>query len=399
MKTVSVSDFDRIYDALRNPDLKQALYDEGKVIMDKVLLTLHGAEHRARRNLEFKVFKRNFFRYYQRDVFPPALDQALAPFLAAGRADLIDFGYRVTINLTADFAGIDRTEKTTEETEDLLRFAKIFSEGATMVHSKKDKAKLAEEVAAALVDFDERFVRRSIARRLDQLEKVRAGDMAEDDLPRDVLTVILKNEDRLELPDDVVLREMAFYLQAGSHSTANSMVHAVHEIFTWMDAHPEDRDRITSDPVFLQRCVHESLRLHPASPESWRSAMCPVKLSGGEEMAAGDKVVLDLHAANRSMEIFGPDADRFNPYRDIPKGRDPFGLTFGVGVHTCLGRDLDGGIVPKGDVDPETHEYGIVTLLVKALLDNNVRADPDNPPTPDPNTVRPNWGRYPVLFG
>lgn len=398
MKTVSVSDFDHIYDALRNHDLKQALYDEGKVIMDKVLLTLHGAEHRARRNLEFKVFRRNFFRYYQQEVFPPALDQSLSPFLKAGRADLIDFGYRVTINLTADFAGIDRTEKTPEETEDLLRFAKIFSEGATMVHSKKDRDQLRRDVAAALLDFDERFVKSSVARRADLLEKFGKGEIGEEDLPRDVLTVILRNEDRLELPDDVILREMAFYLQAGSHSTSNSMVHAIHEILTWMNAHPEDREKIMSDPIFLQRCVHESLRLHPASPESWRSAMCPMTLSGGQEMAEGDKVVLDLHKANRDPEIFGDDADSFNPYRAIPKGRDPFGLTFGVGVHTCLGRDLDGGVVPKGDVDPETHEYGIVTLLVKVLLDNGVRPDPDDPPTPDPTTSRPNWGRYPVLF-
>ncbi|RMF10986.1 MAG: cytochrome P450 [Alphaproteobacteria bacterium] len=399
MKTVTVNEFDQIYDALRNPNLKQALYDEGKVIMDKVLLTLHGAEHRARRNLEFKVFRRNFFRYYQQEVFPPALEQTLAPYLEAGRADLIDFGYRVTINLTADFAGIDRVEKTPEETEDLLRFAKIFSEGATMVHSTRDKDVLRREVAEALIAFDERFVQRSIARRQKLLEKFDAGEISEDQLPRDVLTVILRNEDKVDLPPDVVLREMAFYLQAGSHSTSNSMVHAFHEITTWCADHPEDRDKIAADPLFLQRCVHESLRLHPASPESWRSAMCPMKLADGAKMETGDKVVLDLHQANRNKDIFGEDADRFNPYREIPKGRDPFGLTFGVGIHTCLGRDLDGGVVPKGEVDPETHEYGIVTLLVKALLDNNARPDPDDPPTPDPHTSRPNWGRYPVILG
>ena len=35
--------------ALRNRDLKQALYDAGKVVMEGVLLTLHGEEHAARR--------------------------------------------------------------------------------------------------------------------------------------------------------------------------------------------------------------------------------------------------------------------------------------------------------------------------------------------------------------
>ena len=46
------SSYETIKSALVNRDLKQALYDEGKVIMDGVLLTLHGDEHRKRRKLE-----------------------------------------------------------------------------------------------------------------------------------------------------------------------------------------------------------------------------------------------------------------------------------------------------------------------------------------------------------
>ena len=60
------------------------------------------------------------------------------------------------------------------------------------------------------------------------------GEIDEDALPRDMLTVLLRNEDRLELPPDLLWREIAFYLQAGSHSTANSTVHAMHNIFQWM---------------------------------------------------------------------------------------------------------------------------------------------------------------------
>ena len=46
------SSYKTIKSALVNRNLKQALYDEGKVIMDGVLLTLHGEEHRKRRKLE-----------------------------------------------------------------------------------------------------------------------------------------------------------------------------------------------------------------------------------------------------------------------------------------------------------------------------------------------------------
>jgi hypothetical protein len=96
--------------------------------------------------------------------------------------------------------------------------------------------------------------------------------------------------------------------------------------------------------------------------------------------------------------VFGADADVFNPHRRIPPGHEPFGLTFGTGVHTCLGRDLDGGVVPRGAVDPDAHQYGIITLIIKALLAAGARPDPDRPAELATHTERQNWGRYPVLF-
>lgn len=392
---------DRIPDALaalRNEHLAQSLYDEGKVVLDGTLLTLHGDEHRARRRLELRVFRRSFFRYYETEVFPKALDELLGAAVARGRCDLVDFGFRITMNLTADFAGIDRPERSARETEALLELVKIFAEGATLVHSKRDKDEVRREVREALAEFETSFLRPSIARRQALLERFARGEIDESALPRDVLTVLLRNEDELELPPDVLCREVAFYLQAGSHSTANSMTHAMHDIFEWCRRHPEDAVRMRTDPVFLQRCVHESLRLHPASPVAWRKPVCPVQLGIGHSVKPGDRVEIDLWTANRQKEIFGEDADVFNPHRAVAPGYEPFGLTFGTGVHTCLGRDLDGGLVPKGEVDPTKHSIGIIAMLVKALLEAGARPDPDDPPTLAEHTERPNWGRYPVLF-
>ena len=366
--------------------------------MEGVLLTLHGRPHRERRNLEFRVFRRGFFRYYEQEVFPSVLQEVLTPYLETGAADLVELGYRVTMNLTADFAGIDRPAKTVEETESLFSLVKTFSEGATLVHSTRDKEEVRREVRQALVKFDNDFLKSSIERRQALLAAFAEGKIEEADLPRDVLTVLLRNEDRLELPTDLLRREIAFYLQAGSHSTANSSVHAMHEIFTWCADHPEDRERIAQDPVFLQRCVHESLRLHPASPVAWRRPIADMKLATGDAAVEDDRVVLDLQAANRDESVFGHDADQFDPHRNLTHRIEPFGLTFGIGVHTCLGRDLDGGVVPRADVDPDTHQYGIVTLLVRALLNEGARPDPNNPPVQDDNTERVNWGAYPILF-
>jgi cytochrome P450 len=312
--------------------------------------------------------------------------------------DLIDFGRRVTMNLTADFAGIDRPEGSANETQALFDLVKTFSEGATLVHSKRIHTEVEEEVRAALIILDARFLRPSIQRRQDLIARFSRGGMSEDDLPRDILTVLLRNEDKVELPPDVLLREMAFYLQAGSHSTSNSLAHALHEVFLWCTKHPEDWQKVVDDRLFLQRCVHESLRLHPASPVAWRRPTCPFSMQGGEQLNDKDRVVIDLAAANRDQAIFGADANEFNPDRSIPRGYFPFGLTFSSGVHTCLGRDLDGGVVAKPDTDPAKHQYGLISLLITALLNAGVRPDPVNPPVPDIHTQRPNWGSYPVVF-
>ena len=158
MNKFETSSYKTIKSALVNRNLKQALYDEGKVIMDGVLLTLHGEEHRKRRKLEHRVFQRDFFKYYEQELFPKTLNETINPFLKKGGLDLLDFGYRITINLTADFAGIDRVKKTPEETEDLLSLVKTFSQGATLVHSKRSHEEVNQEVKKALDKFESKFL-------------------------------------------------------------------------------------------------------------------------------------------------------------------------------------------------------------------------------------------------
>ena len=399
MTKFETSNYDIIKSALVNRDLKQALYDEGKVIMDGVLLTLHGEDHRKRKKLEHKVFQRDFFKYYEEELFPKTLDETIMPFLQEGKADLIDFGYRITMNLSADFAGIDRIEKTPEETESLLSLVKTFSQGATLVHSKRSHDLVNKEVLKALDKFDRKFLKPSKKRRMKLIEKFKNNEIKKEKLPRDVLTILLMNEDNIDLNNEIIKKEIAFYLQAGSHSTANSMTHALHEIFTWCEKNPQNLYKIKRDTLFLQRCVHESMRLHPASPVAWRKSQCPVNLNKSIDMKKDDLIIMDLHEANKDKSIFGMDSNIFNPNRKIAKNQFLWGLTFGIGLHMCFGRDLDGGVVPNKKTNPENHQYGIVTLLVKKILNEGGFPDKKNKPQVDLNTVRSNWASYPIKFG
>lgn len=395
-REITVTDYQAAREVFRCKDLRQALYDEGDVVMADVLVNLHGADHRARRRLENRLFRRDTHELYERELFPPVVAHTLEPHVVRGEAELVSLSHQVMMNLAASTAGIDRPLGTPEETFRLYTYMMRFIEGATLAHYAGDRDLKRAEVADALASFDEEFLRPSIARRQEVIGRVDAGVADEGELPRDVLTVLLRNSDQLELPDDVVLRETCFFLLAGAHTSATAFVRTADALF---DLEPDPARRAALDRRFLQRCVHETVRLHPSSPVAMRWALAEVDLTGAGHVAAGDKVVVDLVAANRDPSVFGEDADVFDPVRDLASGVAPWGLSFGLGMHACIGQDLAAGIEPSGDeLDPD-HLFGLVPIALEALLGAGARRDPDRPATVDLDSARGYWSSYPIVFG
>ena len=70
---ITVATYEQARDAFRRKELRQALYDEGDVVMADVLVNLHGDEHRARRRLENRLFRKDTHARYERELFPPAM--------------------------------------------------------------------------------------------------------------------------------------------------------------------------------------------------------------------------------------------------------------------------------------------------------------------------------------
>jgi cytochrome P450 len=384
-----------VREALRQRDLAQALYDAGGEVMAGSLITLHGDAHKRRRRVENRLFRRGTFRYWELTLVPGTIETSFAPAMREGRADLAQLGRRTIMYLTALVAGIDPPEN--EADADLLEgLAKVFSAGATAVHSTRDPAELAAEVRAAMATFDEHFLSPARAKREDLLAQLAAGAIEEDDLPRDVLTAVLRHRDELGVSDAEIRREVAFYLQAGSHSTANLFTHAAHQIFTHA-ADPGFAARL-GDRRFLQRCVHETLRLNPASPVAWRRALADVTLRSGTVLPEGSLVELNLLAANCDPDVWGPGAEGFDPDRALPDGIPPWGHSFGGGMHACIGMELDGGVQPGPEEEDHEPVFGTVTLMVDALLRNGARPDPAEGPTRDASSSRNNFSRYPVVF-
>ncbi|MEO8697771.1 MAG: cytochrome P450 [Acidimicrobiales bacterium] len=399
MQTFTVTSYEMAKDCYRNKDLRQALYDAGEVIMADVLVNLHGDAHRNRRRLENRLFRRDTFMFYERELFPEIIADTLAPHLAAGRCELVGFSHQLMMNLAALTAGVDRPQGTPEETFRLYDYLTTFIEGATLAHYTGDRAAKAREIEEKLDLFDAEFLSPGIARRKALLARAAAGEVTDDDLPRDVLTILLRNEDNLELTHEMIRREVAFYLLAGAHTSATAFTRVMHNIFTWIASHPEDEERVRTDRSFVQRATHETIRMQPSSPIGMRWVLADTTLRGGMQLSPGDKLVIDLLQINRDPSVFGEDADSFNPHRELPEGVSPWGLSFGGGMHACIGQDLAAGVVSFDDQDQQQHLFGLVPVAVQAMFDNGCRPDPDDPPETDSSTTRPYFGRYPVIFG
>ena len=124
-------------------------------------------------------------------------------------------------------------------------------------------------------------------RRRELITAFQAGDISEDELPRDLLTLMYLhwNED---WDDELPLREATLYTVASSQTTTHAVPHMMMHLHEWFEANPEDYEK-RFDREFLKRAGHEAIRLHLPSPALLRIALKDVVLSDGTEIAEGER--------------------------------------------------------------------------------------------------------------
>ncbi|MGO4388695.1 cytochrome P450 [Microvirga sp. 2YAF29] len=388
-----VNEFAQVEPTLRITDLKQALYDADPIFLTTAVVSLHGDEHKEKRRVVQSLFTREFFRQYQNRVFPKTLEETLAPVVEAGGGDMTEFAYRVLVNLVADVAGLDR-DRTEEQTDRIQMIIGKLGKAPTMGQMLSGSREEAlNEIREALEIFKVEFYAHSAARRRELIAR-KAGDSSVE-LPRDMLTYMLQAYDgRVE--EDQLVRDTAFFILAGAFTTANALQNTLWEILAWCRKHPETRNELLNSPELLQKFIWESLRLHPASPVARRKALCPVHLSDQTEVAEGDQVDINIAIANRDPSVFGADAAEFNPYRELPRRVQLHGMSFGAGMHACVGRILAAGmpITAEGSGEEET-EFGTLYLVIHALLREGVDFHPADAPTIDESTTRKHFHTFP----
>ena len=97
--------------------------------------------------------------------------------------------------------------------------------------------------------------------------------------------------------------------------------------------HPDQRREIVNDRALIPNTIEELLRYEPPGPQLARYLPNDVELHG-RTLAAGSVLLFIVAAANRDERRY-QDPDRFDIHRAIGPH-----LTFGRGIHFCLGAAL-----------------------------------------------------------
>lgn len=173
-----------------------------------------------------------------------------------------------------------------------------------------------------------------------------------------LIAALLQAEtDEGKLTLDEVIRFCITLVVAGAETTTFLLGNLLHNLATM----PDVRARLITDRSLIPAFIDESLR-HGGPPQRlFRIASQDVKI-GGKTIKEGEWVALFFAAANHDPAIF-PDPSSF----DMDRKNLNKQLTFGVGIHHCLGSAL---------ARMEAHS------LIDAVLDRWVDIELAEPPVP-----------------
>ncbi|HWC79128.1 MAG TPA: cytochrome P450 [Pseudonocardiaceae bacterium] len=156
--------------------------------------------------------------------------------------------------------------------------------------------------------------------------KARRADPGEDLIS--ALTVAEVDGEKLA---DWDILGFCFALVAGGNDTTSNLIS--HSVML-LDGHHAQRELLLSQPDLLPGAVLEFLRMESSVQGLARTTRKPVTLHG-ITIPEGEKVLMLFGSGNHDEREFGPDADKLDITREIPRH-----LGFSTGVHFCIGSHL-----------------------------------------------------------
>ena len=203
-----------------------------------------------------------------------------------------------------------------------------------------------------------RKVIRAACRNLIQEKKAKMANSKRTDV--DILSVALESG---VFSEENMVDQLMTFLAAGHETTASAVVWAIYMLCL----HPEVQTRLRAEVhehlaspdvdvcsadidhmLYLNAVCNETLRYFTPVPSTFRQATCDTTILG-HPVRAGTRIMISPWATNRSVELWGPDAGRFNPDRWLPYYDGDHGgptghasnryafLTFLHGPRSCMG--------------------------------------------------------------
>ena len=133
-----------------------------------------------------------------------------------------------------------------------------------------------------------------------------------------------------ELPPELLDGFFLLMVIAGNETTRNTLTGGLMALTD----NPEEREKLLKDPALISNATDEMLRWVTSVIYFRRTATKDTNIRG-QDIKAGDKVVMWYGSANRDEDIF-KDGHLFRVERENAKKH----LAFGAGEHLCLGNRL-----------------------------------------------------------
>ena len=189
------------------------------------------------------------------------------------------------------------------------------------------------------------------------IDERRGSDDPGDDLLGRMLAGV--DKDGARLPDRDIISQCITFLIAGHETTSGLLAFAVH----YLSRHPEVAARaraevdavLGTDPTapptdaqlgrltYVSQILEETLRLWPTAPAFFRRPLEDTTV-GGYEFAAGTPIMALSMALHRQKDIWGADAEEFDPEHFAPERRAALPPNafkpFGTGARACIGRQF-----------------------------------------------------------
>ncbi len=279
-------------------------------LWDKVtsgLLSRDGADHNRLRRLVSQAFTPRSTARLETTIVG-VITELVDPLTSTGRCDVVaDIARRYPIPIICGLLGAPRQDW------------QLFSDWADDIF-KIFTWNVADHAAVIMGAFDE------LEAYIDDMVAQRRHNLTDD-----LMSQLIRAEDDGDRLTADELRMLAGgLLMAGTDTTRNQLASAVGDLCD----HPEQWALLAEHPELAPQAVEELMRHSPVIFATMRKAVEDVEL-GGVRVPAGTLVIVNTAAANRDPAVYD-DPDCLDITREGPATM----LTFGGGIHYCLGAHL-----------------------------------------------------------